>query len=275
MRSDLTSLEERVEASERNLYSIMESITDGVIVFDADGEVAYANRAADSMLAPETSIAVGRPADVSILSGDAGAGVAEMKVLATTWEMEPASLVLLHDVTARRVSENEVAYRATHDPLTGLPNRWLLSDRLDQALARMEREHLATAILYCDLDRLKSVNDHFGHVVGDAVLVETAKRLKHVTRHFDTVARMSGDEFVIVCESVDEPQANSLVERIMSSFREPLMIDDQALEVGISVGFVLATDPEVDALTLLSRADQAMFESKRRNRREEVPPLFL
>ena len=118
--------------------------------------------------------------------------LADMRVLSTDWDDEPAVLALLRDVTERSVADAEMAYRATHDPVTALPNRYLLDDRLRQALARDRRAPTTLAVLFCDVDGLKGINDRLGHGVGDQVLVETARRIEAVIRPADTAATWAG-----------------------------------------------------------------------------------
>ena len=108
--------------------------------------------------------------------------LADMRVLSTDWDDEPAVLALMRDITERSMADAEMAYRATHDPVTGLPNRYLLDDRLKQALARDRREPKTLGVLFCDVDGLKGINDRLGHAVGDQVLMETARRIEAVIR---------------------------------------------------------------------------------------------
>jgi diguanylate cyclase (GGDEF)-like protein len=251
-----------------NLRSVMDSLGDGVLVLGSSGDVVFANRVAESMLARPSSELIGEPLEIPISSGDQ-AGHVEMRVVITAWDGEPASLIHLHDATRRRRSEQELAYRATHDPLTRLPNRYLFDDRLRQVLARAERVPGAVCIFYCDLDHLKTINDRYGHRIGDAAIVETARRLARVIRPSDTAAHLSGDEFVILCEGVDVSQARSLVNRLALAFQDPMHIDGLDLRVSLSVGFALSRDPRIDPASFLDEADQAMYEAKSRHRQAQ------
>lgn len=175
-------------------------------------------------------------------------------------------IATIDDVTDRRQVELRLAFQATHDTLTGLPNRMLLADRLGQAVARLEREPTPLAVLYVDLDRFKPINDRLGHAVGDDVLREMARRLHSTTRAADTVGRIGGDEFVVVCEQMDRARARELAERIASLLAEPLFIAGTTVTVGASVGVAVTEDAHADPAVLLDRADQAMYRSKNAGR---------
>jgi diguanylate cyclase (GGDEF)-like protein len=152
---------------------------------------------------------------------------------------------------------------ATHDHLTGLPNRRLLEDRLTHALARLEREPRPLAVFYVDLDRFKAVNDRFGHAVGDQVLIETGRRLRAVLRPADTAARVGGDEFVLICESMDAALAGSVVSRLGDAFSEPMIIDDRQVAIGVSIGTAFTDSATSNASGLIAEADRAMYRTKR------------
>jgi diguanylate cyclase (GGDEF)-like protein len=152
---------------------------------------------------------------------------------------------------------------ATHDHLTGLPNRRLLEDRLTRALARLGRDARPLTVFYVDLDRFKAVNDLFGHAVGDQVLIETGRRLRAVLRPADTAARMGGDEFVLVCESMEPALAGSVVSRLGVAFSEPMIIDDREVAIGLSIGMAFTDSAASNASGLIAEADQAMYRAKR------------
>lgn len=172
-------------------------------------------------------------------------------------------IAALDDVTDRRTAEIRLAHQATHDPLTGLPNRILLDDRLSQAIARLERDPHPLAVLYIDLDDFKPVNDRLGHAVGDQVLIEMSRRLRAITRSADTVARLGGDEFAVMCEQTDLDEAGQLAGRISQILAEPLLVAGGTVTVGASVGVIVTSTADRAPDTLLARADQEMYRAKR------------
>jgi len=181
--------------------------------------------------------------------------------------------VSAQDITERRHAEQDLreltavlSEQAVRDPLTGLANRALLGERLRGALARDARTGDTTGVLFLDLDNFKSVNDRYGHAVGDAVLRTIADRLREAVRPSDTVARMGGDEFVILVEQATDAGLTVLVDRLRSTVRVPLAVHGTTLEVGVSVGVARAEGGDADAQGLLSRADFAMYQAKRSER---------
>ena len=171
---------------------------------------------------------------------------------------------ILHAIERMRV-ERGLASQAFHDPLTGLPNRLLLLDRLQLALSRLDRHPSMVAAIFIDLDRFKRINDTLGHRAGDEALVAVAERLRSVVRTSDTVARFGGDEFVILCEDlVDESDAIRITEHVHAQFAAPDEGGDGTQFVTASLGVALATLPTVTAQSLLSDADAAMYRAKER-----------
>lgn len=157
-----------------------------------------------------------------------------------------------------------------HDPLTGLANRQLLHERIRHAEDRAKRAHTDAAVLFIDLDRFKDVNDSFGHHLGDALLVAVADRLRHLVRVEDTLARVSGDEFVVFCEEISAPRdADQLASRIRSSLGEPFILLGQTIRVTASVGVAYVGPGESVDANLLIKADLAMYEVKRRGRLDD------
>jgi diguanylate cyclase (GGDEF)-like protein len=150
-------------------------------------------------------------------------------------------------------------HEAVHDPLTGLANRTLLRDRLEHALARSERERGATAVLFVDLDNFKQVNDAHGHAAGDATLVELGNRLQTAVRPGDTIARIGGDEFVALCEHVDEDSALAVGRRLLEAIARPFINGEVEHRLSASIGIALGhSDPDV----LLAHADAATYQAK-------------
>ena len=182
------------------------------------------------------------------------------------------------DITDLKDAERRLRELATHDYLTGLPNRVLLYDRLEQALARFQRHGQAVALLYLDLDRFKPVNDEFGHQVGDAVLIEIADRIHTVIRDTDTAARIGGDEFAVLIEGVENPGLLRLVaDRLIDVMSRPVTVADCTAEVGVSIGLVQAGGGLDAGDALMAAADAAMYRAKAagRGRYEFVGPEGL
>ncbi len=173
---------------------------------------------------------------------------------------------VIRDITQQKASERALAHQAMHDHLTGLPNRSLLEDRMGHALERCRREGHRIGVVFFDLDHFKTVNDTAGHEVGDRLLRAVAMRLCQSVRSMDTVARMGGDEFVILCEDItDDAQLDVIVSHIMSAFADPVVLPDRQLWVSVSAG-VVSGDASSSVTQLLSQADAAMYQAKERAR---------
>lgn len=157
---------------------------------------------------------------------------------------------------------------ALHDPLTGLPNRLLLQDRMRHATVRAQRSQSESALLFVDIDEFKQVNDHFGHHVGDQVLIAVSQRLTEMIRSSDTLARIAGDEFVILCEELTAPpDAELICDRVRESFAEPFLVGVGPLRVSASVGMAYVGPGEPISADLMAAADHAMYQAKRARRR--------
>ena len=179
------------------------------------------------------------------------------------------------DITEMKDAELRLLQLATHDHLTSLPNRILLYDRLEQALARFHRHHQHVALLYLDLDGFKAINDDLGHHVGDAVLVEIAHRIRLAIRETDTAARIGGDEFAVLVEGMGDPvQLRLLADRLIEGIGQPITIQGNEVQVGVSIGLVLAGSRTDVVDSLMAMADAAMYRAKAagRGRYEFVGP---
>jgi diguanylate cyclase (GGDEF)-like protein/PAS domain S-box-containing protein len=170
------------------------------------------------------------------------------------------------DISARKHYETKLHYQANYDALTGSANRSRLHDRLAQAVMSAARYQHQVTVAYIDLDQFKFINDSLGHHVGDQLLQAVALRLKACVRKSDTVARLGGDEFVIVIDHSDESVIALLMEKILGSVAEPVMVDDHELRVTCSIGFSIYPIDGLDADTLLRNADAAMYRAKEQGR---------
>lgn len=160
-------------------------------------------------------------------------------------------------------AEDLLTFRTLHDPLTGLPNRTLLVDRIGQALRTSARGGTSTALLFLDLDRFKEINDAFGHHQGDEVLIQVGTRLTSVVRDIDTVARVAGDEFAVLLRHVgDTADAVAVAKKLQAALETPFHFEGVNLEVEASIGIVVSTSRDQDAASLLQRADFAMYAAK-------------
>jgi diguanylate cyclase (GGDEF)-like protein len=157
-----------------------------------------------------------------------------------------------------------MSFKAERDFLTGLPNRALLADRLAQSIALVQRRRKRLAVLYVDLDNFKDINDSFGHSIGDQMLQSAAKRLEGCVRHSDTVSRQGGDEFVVLLAEVESAQdAARVSEKLIKAMAEPHLVDGHLLMMTLSIGISLFPDDAIDAETVLTNADTAMYHAKR------------
>jgi len=173
----------------------------------------------------------------------------------------------VQDITDRKNAEARLAYLAHHDPLTGLPNRTLLQDRVAQSLASARRHHRLVAVLFLDLDRFKRINDTLGHAAGDHLLVEMAKRLSAVVREGDTVARLGGDEFAVVLTDIAESDDVSLVaHKLLEAFSHPVELGGNRFQVTTSIGISLFPHDGGASELLLQNADTAMYAAKEAGR---------
>lgn len=174
-----------------------------------------------------------------------------------------AYLHYAHDRAEAADNLDMLRQQSLHDPLTGLPNRTLLRERLGQAVARASRSRTMVAVLFVDLDRFKTVNDEYGHHVGDQVLVAVAERVTSILRSGDTVARLSGDEFVVICEELTwKDQAERIADKVAVALAEVFEIDGEALELTASIGLAFCGSGASSPETLLRDADAAMYQAK-------------
>jgi diguanylate cyclase (GGDEF)-like protein len=202
-------------------------------------------------------------------------GVSPLQLFSNIWPLVVTSAVavtlvmsvlyraLLEVVQELQAREAAAQHAALHDPLTGLPNRALLEDRLDHAITRCKREGEKIALLMLDLDRFKSVNDTYGHAVGDELVRQVGVRLKELLREADTVARIGGDEFTILQSGpVDSEDVKRLCDRIIAALHAPFEIAGHQVEVGASIGAALVSSAAETSAEILRKADHLMYRAK-------------
>jgi diguanylate cyclase (GGDEF)-like protein/PAS domain S-box-containing protein len=304
LQREMAQLAERAQTAnaqlsrvESQLRAVLNGSTDAIAQYDADLRYRYLNPAGEALREVPLDRLVGRTdreVGMEGLQADIWEG-ALRAVLATGapdeleyadlvgdaegWfhttlspEFDPSGRVVgvltsTRDITSNKRAEQALAHQALHDSVTGLANRYLLMDRLGQALVRMERSPGRAALFFVDIDRFKAVNDTYGHDVGDALLVELARRLSCLARREDTVARLGGDEFVVLCDRVaTDAHVREIADRLVRALSEPFVHNGVRLQVSASVGAAVADDPAASAADLLRNADSAMYRVKQGGR---------
>jgi diguanylate cyclase (GGDEF)-like protein/PAS domain S-box-containing protein len=286
---------DHVAGSEAHFRSLVQNSWDVITIVDADGKITYQSSSVERVFGFAPDEMVGRdlvawlhPEDADELlvfldssnSGkeasrlvqtrmhhkDGGWRVGESAIRNLCGDPGVRGLVLnTRDASERVALETELRTRALHDPLTGLANRALFLDRVNNALARRERDKRPIAVLFLDLDDFKLINDTSGHTVGDLLLKQSGARLKQCVHPSDLVARFGGDEFALLLENADGPAAEIVAKRIITEFVDPYQILDQEVLVRASVG-VAVTHGDETAENLLSAADTAMYVAKSRGK---------
>jgi diguanylate cyclase (GGDEF)-like protein/PAS domain S-box-containing protein len=291
---DVSRRREAVEAlrlSEQRYRTIVETASEGVLVIDAGGCVELANARLAEITGWPAEQLVGRPI-ADRLAGRAPSELVERLERQRTGQADRyeteiehrdgsrrilsvaaspllddtgafvGSVALIDDVTERAELQRKLAHLAHHDELTGLPVRAVLLDRLTTALARSRRSGQLQAVLFCDLDGFKAVNDRHGHLAGDDVLRQVSARLCHVVRPADTVARLGGDEFAIHCADLDDAgTAEKVAVRLTRAMAAPFQADQDSVELCVSIGIAAAR--EGDPVEMVRQADAAMYAAKR------------
>ncbi|DAB33135.1 MAG TPA: hypothetical protein CFH79_00120, partial [Sulfurospirillum sp. UBA11407] len=170
---------------------------------------------------------------------------------------------IFSDITTMKQSELELEFLAHHDPLTKLPNRLLLQARIKQSIKRAKRENNKIAILFLDLDRFKEINDTFGHSYGDEILITVTNRFKATMREKDTIARIGGDEFVLLIEDIIEvADIEPILSKVLGIFDEEIVVNKQSFKLSASIGVALFPDDGANIEELIKNADTAMYKAK-------------
>ncbi len=299
---DRASIAEALFDEKERAEVTLNSIGDAVISTDIDGLIAYMNATAQRLTGWPLEDALGQPLEQVFRIIDSNSRIAlpnpmQLAISARATVGLPPSCLLIgrdgdergiedssapihdrrgrvtgavmvfHDVTMSRALAQKLSHLAQHDSLTDLPNRDLLNDRLQQAVAMAQRHNEVLALLYLDLDRFKRINDSMGHLIGDRLLQTVALRLSGCVRHSDTVSRLGGDEFVILLSTVARAEdAAVCADKILQAVRLPCDFDNHEVNVTASVGIAMYPEDGLDPVGLLQNADSAMYEAKHRGR---------
>lgn len=286
------SVTDALARTEARLRALMDSATDVLTVSDADGVLTYVSPAAErttghpaesltgtyllDLVRPEHRAKAARQLrevmavpgarrtlDVPLTHADGESRWYEWNVHNLLADPLVQGLVVdQRDVTDRRYQEEQLTHAASHDDLTGLPNRRELLRLLGLGL-RAVGPGAALAVLFVDLDRFKAVNDTYGHAAGDEVLIEVGRRLRTHLRHGDVLARLGGDEFgAVLVEVRDDVEIAELVERLEEIVAQPIRVTGGVVSVGVSIGAAITTDPSTEPTSLFTRADTAMYRTK-------------
>ena len=292
--------ERKLRENESLVRAINESARDAIVTMDDKGRISYWNPAAEQIFGYTSDEAVGQDLHSMLAPpryktlyesafpefqrsgrGDVVGKTLELKALRKSGEEFPIELSLssvqlkdrwhavgiIRDISERKQAEETIRRMAYHDPLTGLPNRKLFSDRLAIALAQAMRNQNDVAVIMLDLDNFKDVNDTLGHDTGDVLLKAVTKRLSEALRKSDTVARFGGDEFALIFPDLkEEDDASRVAKKIVERFRKPFFINAHQLIVTTSIGIAVYPRDGTDEVALLKNADIAMYQAKQAGR---------
>jgi diguanylate cyclase (GGDEF)-like protein/PAS domain S-box-containing protein len=286
--------EEVLRESETRLRKLFEAIPEAVMVHDEEGTILHINDVGAKRLEWTVEDLAGRnlreivkPENAAVISDHVRKArtdgscsfettyisrtgrhiVAEVNERPIELEGKGVILSVARDITERKRAEQQLAHMATHDALTGLPNRVLFNDRLTLALAQAQRNQQKLTVMLLDLDRFKDINDTLGHSVGDQLLHLVSKRLRRLLRKSDTLGRMGGDEFLFLVPGIARlDNATEVARKILESFHKPFLVEDHELHTTASIGVTIYPDDGADADTLLKNADIAMYSAKQKGR---------
>ncbi len=285
----LLSMSRQIRESEHLMRHVVAHSFDAIVTLREDGAIMTLNRVAQKMFGCTEEEAVGRniaefvklphaeartrgPADPRThralyeTDGRSSDGRRFPVELAVTWIVAEGArrrVMFLRDITERKAQQEALRYQATHDPLTDLPNRTLLQERIEEVLVTARRQSWPVAFLLLDLDRFKEINDTLGHHVGDLLLRKIARRLEGAIRDTDTIARLGGDEFAVLLPATGLEKARQAARKLIQSLEEPFQVEGLSLQVETSVGITMFPEHGNAAPVLVRRADVAMYVAKR------------
>lgn len=305
LRKFKDSQEAHAESEHRRQYlnSIIDNVLDGIITIDEAGVIASCNKAAIQLfgysakemvgmnisgLMPEPDrsqhdnyirrylrtgskkiIGIGR--ELTGIRKDGFTFPMELAVCEVPNGSDRTFVGIVRDISIRKTHEAYMDHIAHHDQLTGLPNRMLFTDRLQQLLAQARREHSKIALMFVDLDNFKPVNDTLGHDVGDMLLKEATSRLQHCLRESDTAARIGGDEFVMLLPNIaSDDDAMHVADKIRQSLKRPFELAGNDINISCSIGIAVYPEHGIEQKQLLKNADTAMYRAKRNGRNDVV-----
>jgi len=297
---DITEEKQAKEAlreSEERFRSIVQHAWDVILILDRQMRIDYISPRSRSMLGYEPEALLSKSAlefihpedlaqvqtafvEVFTSKSQGGAPMefrlrhqhgywTEVEVVVTNLSEHPGIggiLVILRDVSERRHAQERIEHMAHHDPLTGLPNRTLLTEQAELVLALTARRKTNMALLFCDLDHFKDINDSLGHVTGDILLMQVASQIKKILRDADTLARWGGDEFIILLPEAERNSAVRVAEKILMLLQEPIVLGEHRLTVTGSIGISLYPHDGVNFQELLKNADTALYQAKQSGR---------
>ncbi|MCW8944355.1 MAG: EAL domain-containing protein, partial [Sedimenticola sp.] len=272
-----TLLEQDLLTTQQNFLSLVMLNPTGMLIINADERCVFSNPAAQVMLNLDENDVITNKRLLSAPHGNRIElevhcetnlwGVAEAYSMEISWNGIPTKLILLHDITSRKTAENEIKHMAYHDALTGLANRTLFKDRLDQAIKRAKRKAALIVVLFIDIDKFKVINDSLGHAVGDELLCKVSGKLLCCVRNDDTVGRMGGDEFTVILEDIATPEdADSIVEKIQHELTTTYVINGHVIHLSVSIGTCIYPHDAMETDRLIQLADTAMFHAKESGR---------
>jgi len=296
MVTNLKQIKGELEKSQNQLQSIIHNVMDGIITINDSGEIQGFNPAAENIFGYLQQEVLGKNLKVLMPEPDRSAhdsylnrylhtgqgkilGVRGREVVAVRkngeefpMELSASEMMLggqryfigiVRDITERKRAEQKIAHLAHYDYLTDLPNRALFLDILHHSVALAKRNKSKLAVLFLDLDGFKKINDTLGHDAGDMLLKGVAQRLMDSIRDSDTVARVGGDEFILVLDNIEsERNAVQVADKIIAALSEPFDLKGQQCRVGASIGITLFPDADVDPVKLVKQADEAMYLAK-------------
>lgn len=286
IESEVSDRTKELQGSEKKFRELLHSAPDALVIVNSDGLIEICNHQTEKFFGYMTGDMHLQKIDILIPDGfsyfdhqnlnqstnllgkrkDGTFFPIEISFSPTFIDKKACVIATIRDVSERKKTEEYVEHLANHDLLTNLPNRYLMNKRMKEAFIQSSIEGSNVGIMMVDLDHFKKINDSLGHGIGDLLLKEVADRLRKSVRSFDTVARMGGDEFLIILPNIDFPEDMVMIaEKIKKIFEIPFFIKDHTLMVGVSIGIAISNSQESES-DIIKNADLAMYEAKKKGR---------